>query len=407
MKKQILLLIICLTGCFTGFSQIKFEPGYIIDDSGLKKNVLIQNKDWTNNPSVITYKNSETSEELTATISQINEFGVGTHVFEKATVQVDQSSEVTSKLSQDRNPEFAEETILLKKLVDGPASLYVYNRKGYKYFYKVGDAPISQLIYKRYLTSGKIAHNYDFRQQLWTDLACEDMDLNKLQKLNYNSGDLTPYFYAYNSCQDSSFKPAIRERGTPEVNLNIKGGIDVATLSVDRGLNAKGLEMNGIGYRLGLELEYILPFNKNKWGVHLEPNYRSFRSQVQVTEAFTADLDVNYTSIEIGVGGKYYMFLNSKSKLFITASYLTDFPVNSRILFENTRRNIDPELTTIHSKANIVLGAGYKYGKKYILELKYGLPRQVYGTNYVAENFLLDWKSDYSYLSLMVGYTLF
>lgn len=270
MIKNLLLFIICLSG-ISAYSQIRFEQGYLIDETGLKKDVLIQNNDWNNNPSDFNYKKSGTLEVQTWTLDQIQEFGVGEHIFEKATVQIDQSSEVTSKLSQNRNPEFATETVFLKKLVDGPANLYLYNSKGYRYFYKVGDAPIQQLVYKRYLTSGKIAQNFQYRQQLWTDLACEEMELEELQKLEYNQGDLTRYFYSYNTCVDSSFTPAKRERGKPEFNFNIKGGIDVATLQVERGMNAKGLEMNGIGIRTGLELEYILPFNKNKWGLHLEP----------------------------------------------------------------------------------------------------------------------------------------
>lgn len=340
-------------------------------------------------------------------MDQIIEFGVGEHIFEKATVQVDQSSLITSRLSKDRNPEFQEETIFLKKLVDGPANLYLYNSKGYKYFYSVGDAPVQQLIYKRYLTSGKIAYNFQFRQQLWTDLACEEMELDKFQKLDYNQGDLIRYFYLYNSCADSSFRPAQRERGTSEFNFNIKGGGDIATLSVERGMNAKGLEMSGIGYRAGLELEYILPFNKNKCGVHFEPNYKHFSSQAEVTESFRADLEVDYSSLELGVGAKHYMFLNSRSKLFLTASYLIDVPVNSRVIFLGSNRNQDPELTDLDSKANIVLGLGYKYGDKYIVEIKNGLPRNVYCFRVVPENYYLDWRTDYSYLTIMLGYSIF
>lgn len=407
MQKHLFLIIICLTS-LSGYSQIKFEPGYIIDNSGIRKDVLIKNRDWRNNPLEISYKNSSASEELTATISEIKGFAVGEHLFERATVEVDQSSERTAKLSQRRNPEFVEKTVFLRKLVEGPATLYEYKNKNYGYFYKVGDAPVRQLIYKKYLRSGKIAENSRFRQQLWKDLVCEEMHLNRVEKLNYNSGDLIRYFNLYNTCADSSFQPAQREKGKPEFNFNLKGGIDVASLSVERGLNAKGTEINGIGYRAGFEFEYILPFNKNKWGIHLEPNYRYFASQAEVARNYTsANLDVTYSSLEIGVGAKHYMFLNSRSKFFITASYVADIKINSRIIFLDTGLNMDPELTSFDFRGNLVLGLGYNFEKKYIIELKYGFPRELNGYRLIPESYLLDWRSNYSYLSVMVGYSLF
>ncbi|NOJ76422.1 hypothetical protein [Empedobacter stercoris] len=119
-------------------AQIRFEQGYIIDNNNQRQDVLIKNIDWLNNPKSIEYKNDETSKIEIATINQIKEFGINNRSkYVKADVKIDRSSEELSNISNIQEPEFKEETLFLKVLIEGEASLYDYVDYNLKrFFYK-------------------------------------------------------------------------------------------------------------------------------------------------------------------------------------------------------------------------------------------------------------------------------
>ena len=54
MKKIVVILIAIIS--LKGFSQIKFENGYFINNSDEKIECLIKNKDWDDNPVKFNYK---------------------------------------------------------------------------------------------------------------------------------------------------------------------------------------------------------------------------------------------------------------------------------------------------------------------------------------------------------------
>ncbi len=387
-------------------AQIQYEPGYLIDLNGKKSEVLIQNVEWKANPTSINYKRNNDGEVQKATINEIKEFQVGNFHYEAFTVNVDQSSHITRDLSTDRNPEFKEERLFLRYLVEGPANLYILNGNNFKYFYNVNGKPVEQLIAKRYNVNGRILSNNQFRQQLLSNLQCGDMDIINVQNLDYRSDPLINYFVDFNSCVDENYVYE-RFKREGEFNFSIKAGLQFANLSVERGLNAKGVEMNGMGYRGSVELEYIFPFNRNKWAAYLEPAYRTFSGEEKVTGGFNADLSAQYTSLELGLGARHYFFLGDESKLFLSLGYVYDIPVGSEVLFANTNRNMDPILSDFKASSSINASIGLDFKKKYLLEARYGINQSFNGFIEVPGNYYLDWRSNYSALTLMVGYRLF
>ncbi len=52
----------------------------------------------------------------------------------------------------------------------------------------------------------KIGKNNQFKQQLWNDLKCKEIQMNKFEKLEYNQKSLVNFFIEYSKCNDSSFK---------------------------------------------------------------------------------------------------------------------------------------------------------------------------------------------------------
>ena len=129
MRKYLFISLLFLY--FNSFSQIKYEQGYLVNNTGEKINCLIRNVDWENNPKEFRYKLTETSDLRTGTISDIKEFGIlNSSRYRRFTVRVDTSSSDISYLSKGPLPEFKEQDVFLKTLVGGKVSLYEFKEKG-------------------------------------------------------------------------------------------------------------------------------------------------------------------------------------------------------------------------------------------------------------------------------------
>ena len=141
-------------------------------------------------------------------------------------------------------------------------------------------------------------------------------------------------------------------------------------------------------FRIGLEFEFIMKFNKNKWAVIVEPTYQYFKAE---NKAITnlSNTNIDYKSLELPVGLRHYLFLNNNSKIFINGSFISDFVLNSKV------RNLD-----LNTSINFGMGVGYNYNNTYSLEFRYQTSRNL-TKNYVLRN------SDYKTISLIFGYTLF
>ena len=101
----------------------------------------------------------------------------------------------------DENPDWGQEKLFLKVLLEGKAKLYCYDgRNGRKFFYSVNDTPINQLVYKRFIISSSIAENNSYKDQLLMDLNCPNSGLPGLENITYTAEDLVEYFKAFNTC---------------------------------------------------------------------------------------------------------------------------------------------------------------------------------------------------------------
>jgi len=192
MKKRILIVLLT-TLSFNSYSQIEFEKGYLIDNSGKRTDCFIQNMDWKNNPDKFEYKLTGNSELKIGTIKTIKEFTISnTLKYKRFLVEIDKSSSQINKLTNSKKPEFKEETLFLKSLLEGKANLYFYEGNNLtRYFYSVDNSDVKQLIYKSYRTSdNKVEKNNSYKQQLWVDLNCKDIVLNDAKNTDYRKGDL-------------------------------------------------------------------------------------------------------------------------------------------------------------------------------------------------------------------------
>lgn len=407
MKKQLFSLLLFIIG-LNSYSQITFEEGYFINNSGQKITCLIKNVDWKNTPTQIEYKLQENDEAQLKSIETLNEFGInGISKYIKAKVEIDRSSKNINRLSQNRNPIFSEENLFLKVLVEGQANLYEYNDGNLlRYFYSLKDSEIKQLIYKKYKTvNGDVSENNRYRQQLWSDLSCDGFDQQKLEYINYSKRDLVKQFTKFNDCVESDYINFNAKDKRDFFHLTIKPRLNISSLTFGNSLSdIDPIEFDDeTGFGIGIDLEFVLPFNKNKWAITLEPAYQSFKSESSSPTDNIVGGErvaiVDYSSIEIPIGLRHYFYINKKSAIYLNAAYVMDFSMSSSVEF--TRKD-GSNLNTIEVKKgnNIAFGAGYQYNKKFSLEFRYQTNRDILDSYEY-------WSSDYSSMSFILGYQIF
>lgn len=395
MKKHLLFLSAFIIG-LQAFAQITFEKGYFINNSNEKVDCLIKNVDWKSNPTEFTYKLSDNSQSENIEMHSVREFGINNiSKYVRKTVDIDRSSSNFSYLTYNKEPDFNEERLFLKVLIEGKASLYEYTDGNLsRFFYTVNDSDVAQLVYVVYKASqNEMGKNNRYQQQLYNDLKCSTFTSKKLESLTYDRKDLVRFFVDYNNCNEHEYVNYTKKQKRTFFNLSIRPGINSSSLFIENSVSsAREVNFdNEIGFRLGIEGEFIMPFNKNKWAVIIEPTYQYYKSE---GEGKYGTVNVDYKSIELPFGVRHYFFLNENSKIFANASYVIDFNLKSDVDFSFAP---NPEVS---SGNNFAFGLGYKYNNKYSLEVRYLTKRNLFVDH-------VYWMSEYGTTSVIFGYTLF
>lgn len=400
MKKK-LLLIITLTLGFNSYSQITFEKGYYINNSDQKIECLIKNMGWKNNPTAFRFMLAENTEQQEITIKSVKEFAIYSESkYVRFNVNIDKSSRNPAEFSKTKLPEYQEEELFLKVLTEGDANLYLYEDSNFTaYFYTKDNSIVQQLINKYYMMEGiEAGKNENYKIQLWNDLKCENISINDVNNLRYFKNEMIDFFFKYNNCNNPELAKTKEKKKNDSFNLNLRPGINSSSLSVIRNTAdyVSKTEVtdfgNDVTFRLGIEAEFIMPFNKNKWALIIEPTYQYYKAEKSLQYK---EIVIDYQSIELPVGIRHYFFLKNNSKIFINGSFIFDY-TNSTIEYLNSK----PGGFKMDSKINLGFGIGYKYHNKYSIELRNTSPRNLFnGSN--------DMVSKYKTLSLIFGYTLF
>lgn len=413
-NKLILVLVLSIAYSYISNAQLNFKKGYFVTNNGNRINCFIK-KASKKQPKEIIYRKIGKSEDKVINVGNIKEYSIlNEFILEKYDVEIDLSSNNLKEMNNNKEPKFVAKTIFLKLIVKGKQSLYVYEKGNLtKYFIKNDKDEITQLFFKRFKYKGIIKENITYRKQLWEALKCESIELKDLFNVQYNLNDLINVFDEYNKCIDKDFVVEKRESNNGEFNFSLRPGysfinytltdFNVDNFNVNTNFNNK---ISAGEIRVGFEVEYIMPFFKNKWGILLEPTYRNFStvSKEKIVNETSTNTDVvnmiiDYRTLEFPFSIRYNVFINNNSKLFLNAGLIFDVPLSSTLEFESN----NPELegfTIVTTDINYSLGVGYKYNDKLSIELRYQTDRTI---NIFSDRFELKYQAT----SLIFGYSIF
>ena len=383
--KNLLILLLAFTAQFA-IAQNNFEPGYFISNDGTTTTCLIKNLGWKNNPTAFEYKTAEASVAQTATIANVQEFGVSGYKFVKHTINIDRSTTDISQMEENNKPVFKSETLFLKVLVEGKAVLYQYEDGNLiRYFYSGGDnnSAAQQLIYKAYKVGQDLAYNNQFRGQLFEALKSAYPDIVSYKRISYDKDTLVKLFLAYNNQSGTETKDLSASQNQSVFNIKITAGASSSSLSVyGAGNTDRAYDFDaGLSYRFGAEFEVVLPFNNKKWSLFADPNFYMYNKESTEIIGSTStpkNWKAKSSGVDLPLGARHYMFLNDKSKIFIDAAYVLTFPTgSSNISFVYDAPNAVPSSQLeISRSANFSAGAGFAYNR-YSVAVRYNFKRQL------------------------------
>jgi len=393
-------MVILLLQSITASAQINFEPGYYVDNNGNRIEGMIKNMDWRYNPTMIEFKSS--SEEVQVlTIDQIQEFEITNYSkYVRFNVKMDRTSKNVNEINENPDPVFKEEILLLKTLFEGQANLFEYVEGNLiRYFLQMEGQDIQQLIYKKYKNEeGVVVSNQSYKNQLWRNLYCVEISEDDLQRVTYTRRSLMKYLTRYSRCKGIELTDyhGKSESDRKQYRLTVRPGVTFITLTAGNPntnrFTLKEYEYESkVGFRIGLENEYILAVNRNKWSILLEPTYQSYSTE----EDYNGEpVSVDYSSIEIPIGLRYYMYLNDNQRIFANFLLAFDVTLNNELIYPD-----DNEFET-KTGPYMAFGAGYSLNNKFDIELRYTFNRDLL-SDYVS------WEATYSTIVFTVGYSLF
>lgn len=383
--------------CFLSpsYGQIRLEKGYFIDNEGIKTECYIRDADWNSNPTSFKYKLVSKEEFGEAGIGDVQEFGTENGpVYIRTKINVDESGMQLDQLSRQRAPEWSEKVIFLKTLVKGPATLYLYRQSGLtRFYYKKESGPVAPLVYKRYFDdNGNVASNVGFRQELLNALQCEDLSSDRVARLNYSESDLEKYFRRFNACVNPEFETAKNAPGRETFHLKVTPGANLTMMKGGRytHFNGGSAEYSNVSPRLGLDFEYVLPFNKNKWALMVEPSLQYYKMPL---ELLGLKVNGDHWAVELPLGVRHYFFLQNDTRLFVNALAIP------HLKSWQTSRSRDDREMEMKSRMAFAVGAGIAKGR-WSGELRYAFQRDAFSS-------YLNIDVKHSKLSLILGYRIF
>ena len=402
--KTLTTLLLLTIFSFASFGQMEFEKGYLITTGNQRKDCLIKNEEWKNNPSEFTYKLTETATPETGNLKSVQEFGItNTCKYVNANVKIDLQTKPAVSAKNEVIPVWSRERLFLKVLLEGKAKLYSYDAgKLKRFFYSLKDTSIIQLTYLEAYVNSTLIKNTGYQQQLWSGVKEPMATMTSIKAINYNEKDLTKYFKDYNNSFGGNTAELAQSKRKSYFNLKLTPGLNSSGVDMNTVVSSSNHLQdaisfdNKLNFRMGLEAELILPFNKYHWGILFEPTYQSFSGEATGTYGPST---IDYKAIEFPIGLRYYFPVNQNVKVFLDGFLIPGFGINmnsnvSYYYFDANQADI--KKVDIKSASSTSLGAGVEY-KRLSLEARYYNKRNLLSSTPTE-------YADYSRFSVILGY---
>ncbi|WP_298303877.1 outer membrane beta-barrel protein [Flavobacterium sp.] len=403
--KKIYLLLLFFTSLMV--AQNKYQKGYYILNDGTKVDCFIKNYDWKNNPTKIETKQTLDSQNKDITIEECKEFSVENESkFIRQVVDIDISSSGDyNRLTNSKEPTFKNFKVFLKVLVEGKYSLYHFESEDIsdRFFYKVDDSEIKQLIYKKYMNSDSgqtnVYTNESYKNELNRTIKCSDNISLKTSSLEYRKENLSDFFIKANSCNGIINNKLVSKNKSVKVNFKPVIGMNFGFINLYNkygNINGDYDLSNESSFSFGGEIEFVLPFNNNNWSFYLQPTINSYKGKTTLyfsqysNPYYEVSADFNY--INIPVAGRRYFHLSNNSKLFANLGLNITFTTsNSEVTVQR-----QPSTFLGGNRFNFLVGLGYQYKNISLEIVKYSnldlLPNRSQDSSIIYNNMSLNLK---------------
>lgn len=380
MKLKKIYLLLFFTSLMV--AQNKYQKGYYILNDGTKVDCFIKNYDWKNNPTKIETKQTLDSQNKDITIEECMEFSVENESkFIRQVVDIDISSSGDyNRLTSSKEPNFKNFKVFLKVLVDGKYSLYHFESEDIsdRFFYKVNDSEIKQLIYKKYMNSDSgqtnVYTNESYKNELNRTINCPDNVSLKTSSLEYRKDILSDFFIKANACNGITNNKLVSKNKSVKVNFKPVVGMNYGFINL---YNKYG-NINGdydlskeSSFSFGGEIEFVLPFNNDNWSFYVQPTINSYEGKTtlyfsQYSNPYY-EVSAKYNYINLPIAGRRYFHLTPQSKLFLNLGLNLTF-ANNKSQLEVER---EPSTFFGGNRFNMIFGMGFQYNKISIEFVKY------------------------------------
>lgn len=153
--------------------------------------------------------------------------------------------------------------------------------------------------------------------------------------------------------------------------------------------NGRNVYPQKLSPRLGLELEYILPFTHKGWRIFIEPTIQNYQTRER------GSLNHFHSSVELAFGLRYFKQIHANLATFLNIMYVRD----KRIFHGFSTPQSHGFREESDTKSTIDMGLGVKLFKKVSVEFRYHGPR------HITQDIFKDNPPFSS--SLIIGYSIF
>jgi hypothetical protein len=413
MKNLLILSLLLLA--INAFSQTGYVNGYVVKNSGDTIRGQIYFSGWDLTPKQIQFKDANGAEQLFSA-AQLKSFSItGVDNYLSKIIAVDISPIQDNDLLSVDTSILQIDTIFLRIIVNGPASLYYYHGQDQKeHFFIDKNNNAQELVYHRYkVIQDGVQYNREdkkFIGQLIYYLSdCPEMR-SGLSNLDYSESSLQPIFISYAQCKGSNTS-YIAQKNSSSAKLGVIAGASFSNelFSGDAYLHINNAAFNtSVSPSFGLKLDfYLIPKNKN-FSFYNDINY--------VNVSFVGHGSYNSSSFLFTQTYKVdisYLFLNSMIRYYfgqgdwkpfinggITNAFIVKKGVDSLISVETSPYGLyQPQgqqlFITVERATGLDIGAGLLW-KNFSLEF-----RDIYWSGFVHES---GFSSNINTIQALAGY---